>query len=109
MDAIVTNPAITESGLATLPDLVAFAARALKPSGLLAVLSNPEYLPQFFDGLKNSDLLWVGGSYGCHLSQGVADHAGQTSYVSPVQVASHVWEVPVAASRRWRHNRGSGA
>ena len=62
VDAIVTNPAITESGLATLPDLVAFAAHALKPLGLLAVLSNPEYLPQFFDGLKNSDLLWVGST-----------------------------------------------
>ena len=56
VDAIVTCPAVTARGLGTLPDLVALADHALKPSGLLVVLAHPKYLEQTVLGLANPDL-----------------------------------------------------
>ena len=56
VDAIVTCPAVTARGLGTLPDLVALADHALKPSGLLVVLAHPKHLQQTVLGLVNPDL-----------------------------------------------------
>ena len=42
-----------------LPDLAAFAAHSLKPSGVLAVLASGELLPDVLDHLKHPELRWV--------------------------------------------------
>ena len=59
VDAIITNPPTSKGSLATLPDLAAFAAHALKPGGAMVVLASAEHLPEVLENLHHPELLWV--------------------------------------------------
>ena len=60
VDAIITHPpAVDEGSLALFSDLAAFAAHALRPGGVLAVVASSPSLPRFLDGLKHPELHWV--------------------------------------------------
>ena len=60
VDAIITHPpAVDEGSLALFSDLAAFAAHALRPGGVLAVVASSPSLPRFLDGLKHPELRWV--------------------------------------------------
>ena len=59
VDAIITNPPTSEESLAMLPDLAAFAAHSLKPSGVMVMMASAEHLPEVFEYLRHPELLWV--------------------------------------------------
>ena len=59
IDAIITFPPTSTQSLAMLPDLTAFAAHSLKPSGVMVVLASGELLPDVLDRLKHPELRWA--------------------------------------------------
>ena len=61
VDAIITHPPHTEDFLPTFADLAAFAAHALKPTGVLVVVGHGMLLPRILKNLERPDLHWVVG------------------------------------------------
>ena len=59
VDAIITNPPYGSGGLPVFSDLVAFAAHALKPEGVMVVMNDGMLLPQVLEGLNHPDLKWI--------------------------------------------------
>ena len=59
VDAVITHPPHTEEALPLLTDLAAFAAHALKPGGVMAVVGNGVILPRMLERLTHQDLTWV--------------------------------------------------
>ena len=62
VDAIVTYPASTARGIASMPHLADLAAHCLTDGGLLVVMVNPKFLPQFLDGLRHPELKYLDSS-----------------------------------------------
>ena len=60
VDAIVTQPPSWDPSLSLFSDLAAFAARALRPTGMMAVVGNGLLLPSLLERLDHPDLNWVG-------------------------------------------------
>ena len=59
VDAIVTNPPNSPGSLPLFSDLAAFAAHALRPGGVMAVLANAMRLPAIIGHLTHPGLEWV--------------------------------------------------
>ena len=59
VDAIITHPPETQEFLAIFPDLAAFAARALKVSGVLVVVGSGMFLPRTMKNLEHDQLGWM--------------------------------------------------
>ena len=59
VDAIVTHPPGGPESLPLLRDLASFAAHALGPGGVMAVMGNAQLLPQTIEHLGHQDLRWV--------------------------------------------------
>ena len=59
IDAIVTNPPNSPESLPLFSDLAAFAAHALRPGGVMAVLANAMRLPAIIGRLTHPGLEWV--------------------------------------------------
>ena len=59
VDAIITHPPHGPESLPLLPDLAAFAAHALRPEGVLVVISGADRLPDTLEGLKHEGLQWL--------------------------------------------------
>ena len=59
VDAIVTNPPHTAEYLPVFSDLAAFAAHALKPEGVMVVMSGVTHLPEVLRQLTHPGLKWV--------------------------------------------------
>ena len=59
IDAIVTNPPNSPGSLPLFSDLAAFAAHALRPGGVMAVLANAMRLPAIIGRLAHPGLEWV--------------------------------------------------
>lgn len=60
VDAIITDPPYPKEYLPLLDDLAAFAERALRPSGVMAVMMGQSYLPEVFARLNGKlPYLWT--------------------------------------------------
>ena len=59
VDAVITHPPTDARDLHSFPELAAFAAHALRPAGVLAVLASASNLPQVIGHLQHPDLRWV--------------------------------------------------
>ena len=59
VDAIVTHPPGGPESLPLLRDLASFAAHALRPGGVMAVMGDAQLLPQTIERLGHQDLRWV--------------------------------------------------
>ena len=59
VDAIVTHPPGGPESLPLLRDLASFAAHALRPGGVMAVMGNAQLLPQMIERMGHQDLRWV--------------------------------------------------
>ena len=59
VDAIVTQPAATARGIASMPHLADLAVHSLRIGGLMVVVVNPKFLPQFLDGLRHPKLKYL--------------------------------------------------
>ena len=59
VDAIVTNPPTSHEALPLFSDLAAFAAHALRPGGVMAVLANAMRLPAIIGHLTHPGLEWA--------------------------------------------------
>ena len=59
VDAIITNPPTSEQSISMLPDLAAFAAHSLKPSGVMIMMASVEHLPEVMEHLRHSEMHWV--------------------------------------------------
>lgn len=78
VDAIITDPPYPHEFIAVLADLAAFADKALKPEGVLAVLIGQMYLPEVYRLLDGGrPYRWTG----CYLTAG----AGYVSHPRKVQ------------------------
>lgn len=62
VDAIVTQPAATARGIASMPHLADLAVHSLRIGGLMVVVVNPKFLPQLLDGLRHSHLQFLDSS-----------------------------------------------
>ena len=62
VDAIVTQPASTARGIASMPHLADLAVHSLRIGGLMVVVVNGKFLPQFLDGLRHSHLQFLDSS-----------------------------------------------
>jgi hypothetical protein len=60
VDAIITHPPHTEESLSLFSDLAAFAAHALKTSGVIVVVGSGTLLPRMLERLQHPQLRWVG-------------------------------------------------
>ena len=59
VDAIVTHPPGGPESLPLLRDLASFAAHALGPGGVMAVMGDAQLLPQMIERLGHEGLRWV--------------------------------------------------
>ena len=59
VDAIITHPPYGSQSLSAFSDLAAFAAHALKPEGVMVVMSDGMQLPQVLERLNHPDLKWI--------------------------------------------------
>ena len=59
VDAVISHPPHAEEALPLLADLAGFAAHALKPSGVMAVVGTGVLLPQMLERLTHRDLRWL--------------------------------------------------
>ena len=59
VDAVITHPPTDARDLHPFSELAAFAAHALRPAGVLAVLASATNLPQVIGHLQHPDLRWV--------------------------------------------------
>ena len=59
VDAVITQPPHTEEALPLLAGLSAFAAHALKATGVMVVVGNGVILPRMLEHLAHPDLRWL--------------------------------------------------
>ena len=59
VDAIVTHPPGGSEALSLLPDMASFAAHALRPGGVMAVMGHAQLLPQMIERLGQQGLRWI--------------------------------------------------
>ena len=59
VDAVISHPPHTEDALPMLADLSGFAAHALKPTGVMAVVGSGVLLPQMLERLTHPELRWL--------------------------------------------------
>ena len=59
VDAIVTHPPGGSESLPLLRDVASFAAHALRPGGVMAVMGHAQLLPQMIERLGGQNLRWV--------------------------------------------------
>ena len=59
VDAVITHPPHTEEALPLLTGLAAFAAHALKATGVMVVVGNGVILPRMLVRLAHQDLRWL--------------------------------------------------
>ncbi len=60
VDAIITHPPHTEESLSLFSDLAAFAAHALRPTGVMVVVGSGTLLPRMLERLQHPQFRWVG-------------------------------------------------
>ena len=59
VDAVIAHPPHTEQALPMFSDLAAFAAHALKPTGVMVVVGSGTLLPWMLERLKHPELRWI--------------------------------------------------
>ena len=59
VDAIITHPPERQESLAIFTDLVAFAAHALTPGGVLVIVGSGMFLPRILKNLEHDQLRWM--------------------------------------------------
>ena len=59
VDVIATHPPAAASEVQVFSELAGFAAHALRPEGVMAVLASASHLPQVIGHLQHADLQWV--------------------------------------------------
>ena len=60
VDAMIAHPPYSEEALPRFSDLAAFAAHALKPTGVMVVVGSGMLLPWILEQLYHPDLQWIG-------------------------------------------------
>ena len=95
VDVIATHPPAAASEVQVFSELAGFAAHALRPEGVMAVLASASHLPQVIGHLQHADLQWV-MEFDLRFSQAQGRSGPHTGSIC---TGGRCWSMPKPASR----------